>query len=68
MTKKKAKKRQLIFELPDGTQYLVTGEDGVFWYCRGEQGDTQFRKAANRGIVKEAEEEPPAEAESEGEE
>ena len=41
--KKKLTETARFLILPDGTEFLVTGEDGKYWYC----GDTQFFKHCN---------------------
>lgn len=69
MAKKKGKTPKQVFELPDGTVYRVTGEDGVYIFCEREKIRTQFRKAAKRGILRDetAEDFQPAPEENDAE-
>ena len=57
---KKAKKTRLIYVLDNGEVYNVVSVTGKYYVC---ECGTQFRKGANRGILKkvDADSEPVAE-------
>ena len=55
--KKKSVEMERFLILPDGTEFLITGEDGVYWYS----GDTQFFKHCGFEIVEREIEPAPAE-------
>ena len=47
MAKKKQNYKQ-VYVFPNGEKYEVVGENGKYYLC---EGDTQFRKSAERGIL-----------------
>lgn len=52
MAKKKKAEKQLVYVLKNGDRYNVIAETGKYYLC---EGNTQFRKLANRGVIEEAE-------------
>lgn len=45
---KKKPKFKLVYVLSNGETYTVIGENGKYYLC---EGNTQFRKSAERGVL-----------------